>query len=311
MMGQVEDAIAFARAQIGKPYKFGTAGPDTFDCSGLIVAAYGHATPPITLPHWTGALILVGKEVARGELQPGDLVFPDSGHVQLYIGNNQMVEAPHEGARVREGPLYGFWRGRRLVASSGGAANTTSLPESILGALKELPGPLSAGAELVDVLRPLGVAAINLSNPQFWARIGMGGLGVAFLITGLLYLNRRPLERMTGLAVGAAGSVVGAGVQGAAFGFGAGKSGGLATSSPAPATAILPARRTPKAPPAVAPATVPTPAAIKPRSAPLEASQSPGGTFNVTAVGVAKAPPRPLPGFAGSGERKRKKGGPK
>src|SRR5258706_3000 len=116
-MSQAGDAIAFAQAQIGKPYKFGHTGPDSYDCSGLIYAAYKHASPPVILVPYTVTMLAEGRPVAQSQLQPGDLIFPDSGHVVLYIGNNEMIKAPHEGAVVRQGPVFalvGGWR-RKIV----------------------------------------------------------------------------------------------------------------------------------------------------------------------------------------------------
>lgn len=90
-----------ARDQLGKPYVWGASGPDTFDCSGLTMYAYAQAG--ISLPHYTGAQWNAGRHVSRGELQPGDLVFfgSDLHHVGMYVGNGQMIEAPHSGANVR------------------------------------------------------------------------------------------------------------------------------------------------------------------------------------------------------------------
>ncbi len=305
-MGQVEDAIAFAKGQIGKPYKFGTKGPNTFDCSGLIVAAYKAANPPIHLPHWTGALIGIGKSVLRSELQPGDLIFPDSGHVQLYIGNNQMIEAQQDGVPVRQGALWGFWQARRVVGESlpGKLATTAA------GILTELPGPFSAGADLKDVLRPVGAVAFNVANPHWWARIGMGATGVFLMITGVFYWNRRPIMQAASSVTGAVQSVGSTLIQGAAFGFGAGKASpskvsigsGPASGVPAAPTTSSPAR-IPKAPPAVAPVTAPASRSDDPVTsfvmggdATFSAPQSPGGTYTVTKFrGTAKRPPTKVP----------------
>lgn len=315
-MGQAEDAIAFAKAQIGKPYKFGAVGPDAFDCSGLIVAAYKKANPPINLPHWTGALIAIGQEVARGDLAPGDLVFPDSGHVQLYIGNNRMIEAQQSGVPVREGPLWGFWRARRVVGESlpGKLASTAA------GVLSELPGPFNAGAGLADVLRPVGAIAYNAANPNWWGRVGMGAAGVFLIITGVLFWNRRPIMQAASTVTGAVQSVGSTLISGAAFGFGAGKAtptavtvGGKPTPtspgpiSPSPTTASP--VRVPRAPDPVAPVTAPSGRSDDPVTSFVMsggrvtyAPQSPGGTYRVTNVarGVAKPKPAKIP-HAGEG----------
>ena len=56
-----------------------------------------------------------GIEVSYSELQPGDLVFPHSGHVGIYIGGGQMIHAPHTGDVVKVASVYKFWRARRIV----------------------------------------------------------------------------------------------------------------------------------------------------------------------------------------------------
>jgi cell wall-associated NlpC family hydrolase len=106
-------AIAFARAQIGKPYVFGATGPNSYDCSGLIQAAYKAAG--VGLPRTTYQQILIGKNISQSDLIPGDLIFPDAGHVQLYSGNGNIIEAPESGQNVKERKIWGFWRARRVV----------------------------------------------------------------------------------------------------------------------------------------------------------------------------------------------------
>ena len=98
-------ALEVAKQQLGKPYVWGAAGPDSFDCSGLTMYAYGRAG--IALPHYTGAQWNVGRHVDRSELQPGDLVFyySDLHHMGMYVGNGQVIHAPHTGDVVRIAPL--------------------------------------------------------------------------------------------------------------------------------------------------------------------------------------------------------------
>lgn len=104
--------IAFALAQVGKPYRWAAAGPNAFDCSGLVLAAYARAG--VRLPHQTGSMIRYGTPVARSQLQPGDIVFPSSSHVAIYLGGGKIVHAPKPGDHVRVAPLYSFWAARRL-----------------------------------------------------------------------------------------------------------------------------------------------------------------------------------------------------
>lgn len=92
-------AVRAALTRLGRPYVWGATGPDRFDCSGLVQWAYAQAG--VRLTRTTYDQIHEGIAVARSQVQPGDLVFPHAGHVQLAIGNNQVVEAPHAGASVR------------------------------------------------------------------------------------------------------------------------------------------------------------------------------------------------------------------
>jgi cell wall-associated NlpC family hydrolase len=91
--GTVALVIRTALAQVGKPYVYGSMGPNGFDCSGL--TAYAYAAAGITLPHSSAAQSSLGVRVSRAQLQPGDLVFFYSpiSHVGLYIGNGMMVHA--------------------------------------------------------------------------------------------------------------------------------------------------------------------------------------------------------------------------
>ncbi|MFN8032739.1 MAG: C40 family peptidase [Mycobacterium sp.] len=96
-------AVRAALSRLGCPYVWGATGPDRFDCSGLVQWAYARAG--IHLDRTTYDQINDGVPVARSQVRPGDLVFPHTGHVQLAIGNNLVVEAPHAGANVRISPL--------------------------------------------------------------------------------------------------------------------------------------------------------------------------------------------------------------
>jgi cell wall-associated NlpC family hydrolase len=101
---------------IGKPYVFGSEGPNSYDCSGLTKAAW--ASVGVGLDHYTKDQWNEGKAVSRDELQPGDLVFYYPGslhHVAIYIGGGMVVHAPHTGDHVRmatieRGPIAGYRR---------------------------------------------------------------------------------------------------------------------------------------------------------------------------------------------------------
>jgi cell wall-associated NlpC family hydrolase len=100
-------ALRAALTQRGKPYVWGAAGPDSYDCSGLVMWAF--AQEGISLPHYTGDQWNAGMHVSRADLEPGDLVFffADISHVGLYIGNGLMVDAPSTGQVVQVQPV--FW----------------------------------------------------------------------------------------------------------------------------------------------------------------------------------------------------------
>jgi len=101
---------------IGKPYVFGSDGPNSYDCSGLTKAAW--ASVGVHLEHYTRDQWNEGRSVSKDDLQPGDLVFYYPGslhHVAIYIGGGMVVHAPHTGDRVRmatidRGPIAGYRR---------------------------------------------------------------------------------------------------------------------------------------------------------------------------------------------------------
>jgi cell wall-associated NlpC family hydrolase len=114
--------IAYAHAQLGKPYAWGREGPSSFDCSGLTWAAYRSAG--ITIPRVSADQWQHTPHVPHGQEQPGDLAFFNSGpntspdrpgHVGIVIGDGKMIAAPHTGTVVQVQPytrqsLIGFTR---------------------------------------------------------------------------------------------------------------------------------------------------------------------------------------------------------
>ncbi|SNQ51389.1 putative secreted transglycosylase [Frankia canadensis] len=101
--GTIAPVVAFVQSQVGKPYVWGAVGPDTWDCSSLVQAAY--RTIGIELPRVTTDQLAAGPVVAGVDPQPGDLLFtPGSdgtadapGHVGMYIGDGRVIAA--KGAR--------------------------------------------------------------------------------------------------------------------------------------------------------------------------------------------------------------------
>jgi cell wall-associated NlpC family hydrolase len=110
---QGDAAANWAMSQLGKPYQWGAAGPDTYDCSGLAMQAWAQAG--VHLGHWTGVQWGSGPHVPLSQLHRGDLLFyasntTDPGtihHVGIYIGKGMMVNAPYPGAPVRIDSMYG------------------------------------------------------------------------------------------------------------------------------------------------------------------------------------------------------------
>ncbi|MFB8037525.1 NlpC/P60 family protein [Streptomyces sp. NPDC056004] len=103
---KAEQVLAFARAQIGKPYVWGATGPASYDCSGLTQAAWKAAG--VDIPRTTWDQVEIGTRVATADLRPGDLVFfyDDISHVGIYKGDGMMIHAPKPGANVREESIY-------------------------------------------------------------------------------------------------------------------------------------------------------------------------------------------------------------
>jgi cell wall-associated NlpC family hydrolase len=108
--------VGVAMSELGKPYVWGTAGPSTFDCSGLVV--YSYAQVGVSLPHSSYALWNAGVYVSKDQLEPGDLVFFDGlGHVGIYIGGGQFIHAPHTGDVVKISNLNDGWYAATYVGA--------------------------------------------------------------------------------------------------------------------------------------------------------------------------------------------------
>jgi peptidoglycan DL-endopeptidase CwlO len=108
-------AVRFAFSQLGKPYRWGAAGPNSFDCSGLTMASWKAAG--VGLPHSAALQWAQVRHVSRDQLKPGDLVFyyGNIHHVAIYIGDGKMIHAPTYGedveiAPVDAAPLHGYGR---------------------------------------------------------------------------------------------------------------------------------------------------------------------------------------------------------
>lgn len=101
-------AIAYAEAQLGKPYQWGGAGPQTFDCSGLVMRAWGAAG--VSFPHLAQDQYDMTQRISLNQLLPGDLVFfgtpSNVYHVGIYLGGGNMIDAPATGQNVSIQNMY-------------------------------------------------------------------------------------------------------------------------------------------------------------------------------------------------------------
>lgn len=105
--------VDYAYQFLGIPYVWGGTSPSGFDCSGFTQYVFRNAAG-VNLPRTTYEQINVGTPVAYSDLQPGDLVFPHTGHVGIYVGNGQMIHAPSTGDVIKVSSVYKFYTARRV-----------------------------------------------------------------------------------------------------------------------------------------------------------------------------------------------------
>jgi murein DD-endopeptidase len=113
-------ALLAAESRIGAPYRYGGAGPDAFDCSGLV--AYAYLQAGIQLPRTSSQQYAIARPVPRRDLRPGDLVFfrltgREVSHVGIYAGNDQFIHAPQSGGNVRIASLDDEWFSERYAGA--------------------------------------------------------------------------------------------------------------------------------------------------------------------------------------------------
>ena len=106
--GAAGQAVAYAYSKLGDPYVYGATGPDSFDCSGLVQAAW--ASAGVAIPRTTYEQVAALPAVSTSDLQPGDLLFFDGdGHVGMYVGDGELIDAPQTGEDVEKVPLAGWY----------------------------------------------------------------------------------------------------------------------------------------------------------------------------------------------------------
>jgi hypothetical protein len=149
-----DQIVAYALQQLGKPYVWGAEGPNGYDCSGLVYAAYKAAGVPATRTTASN-LGRQGREVSLQEARPGDVVFYEEGavdHVGIYAGGGRMVDAPTQGKPVE---LVGVGNPTSIRRMPGVTPGEVTVPGGLSGA----NGPGRGGGPLDkigDVLNPLG-----------------------------------------------------------------------------------------------------------------------------------------------------------
>jgi hypothetical protein len=220
--------VAEVRKFLGDWYSYGSAGPTTFDCSGLV--QYGLQQVGVkNVPRTSEAQWAWTQHIGYSQLQPGDLVFSQwpgddasPGHVAIYIGGGQMIEAPHTGAQVHTVALdsgyqkyvvgYGRVPGAATIAGGGTANSTTGIVDASNATSASWYNPLSwfsgitneLGQVVASVFGPVANAFINLNsalgsamravlwlvNPANWVRIIAGIVGFAALVAGLIFVAK-------------------------------------------------------------------------------------------------------------------------
>ena len=108
--------MAFAYAQLGKPYQWGATGPGSYDCSGLVQAAW--AAAGVSIPRTTYAQWAALPHISTSALEPGDLLYFDGvGHVAIYVGGGDIIDAPQTGMDVQKIPLSGWYESTLVGAA--------------------------------------------------------------------------------------------------------------------------------------------------------------------------------------------------
>jgi hypothetical protein len=223
------DILTYARKFLGDPYVWGGTGPDSFDCSGLVYYVLNHLgvhdVPRVADDQygWT-------TRIQESQLAPGDLIFSrwsgddvgphGVGHVGIYAGNGQVLEASQSGEPVHIIPYDRNYKQHtvgygRVPSSSAGSAtpgidNTDSTTATMSATLVDIPGmsflgPILGGTSgVASTVADLAVAfqamlsSVNaaitlfssLFKPQLWLRVGMFIVGVLGFTSGVIILAR-------------------------------------------------------------------------------------------------------------------------
>jgi hypothetical protein len=202
-VASIEEILSFAKQQLGKPYVFGAAGPDKFDCSGLVQFTWHHFG--VELPRTSQEQAKQGSPVATNAIQPGDLVFSDWGdgpnsHVGIAVSGNQIIDAPHTGAVVRYDTLSGGYLSHVTAVRRVGGVNKGTRELSPLDAAIANAGNINPLDRLADAVSGMGSAVASVGKvadlvtkafiPSNFVRLVAGGAGMIFLLIGVWLLTR-------------------------------------------------------------------------------------------------------------------------
>lgn len=166
--------VQLAAGEKGRPYVYGDQGPNAFDCSGLVTYVYGLLG--IRLPHNAAEQQRSPNVHQVTSPQPGDLVFygRPATHVAIYVGNGQMIAAPHSGANVQQQPVYGTPTYGRVSG-----VDTSPFTGAVSGTVQTV-GDITAGASfsLDSFFNQVEGTALNVTV----AGLGLGLVGVGLWI---------------------------------------------------------------------------------------------------------------------------------
>lgn len=199
----VADILAYAKMQLGKPYQWGAAGPNAFDCSGLVVDTFHHLG--IDLPRTSQQQAKVGTPIATNQIAAGDLVFSNWGdgpnsHVGIATSAGQIIDAPHTGAFVRydtlsPGYISHVTAVRRVTGTYGqsgitgrgtevgGAGGGGGLFDPIIQPFTDLAAAAGQVGRFADLLSKLAL-------PSTFVRVAAGLGGAIFVFLGVWLLTK-------------------------------------------------------------------------------------------------------------------------
>jgi len=177
-LNAADRAVAFAVAQVGKPYLWGATGPAAYDCSGLTQASWQAAG--VAIPRTTYQQVRIGQAVAYSQAAPGDLIFPfaDLSHVVMYLGNGQVVQAPQTGETVNIVAYYGAAGGIRRVTDQAGTGASINSASLVTAGNTASSGQSNALTQLHNLFS-------TLTNSRDWASFAYIVGGFALLLYGV------------------------------------------------------------------------------------------------------------------------------